>query len=98
MKAYLSKEKIVSWFMKNDRANFLLAKLRNGETVEGKDDTTYNVSWIDEHDGREVRIDKRDSRLIRIIDTQATRLGDGYERFYSLEIEQPEENAWIEWK
>jgi hypothetical protein len=96
MPYYLSKQKIEYWFMENDRAKFLLAKLKQGEPVEGKEDTTYDITWIDKYNGKEVRVDKRDSRIIRVVDKQTTRLGENYERFYSLEIEQPEEGAWIE--
>jgi hypothetical protein len=96
MKPYLSKKKIEEWFMENDPEDFLLAKLKDGEEID--ENTRYDVSWIDRYDGQEVFIDKRDNLTIRISESKETRLGKGYESIVSLEIVQPFEDAWIEWR
>jgi hypothetical protein len=96
MKAYLNKEKIIAWFMKNSPEDLLLGKLNDGQKID--ENTRYDVSWIDEYDGREVFIDERDKLILKLSDKEETRFGKGYERMVSLHIHQPEENAWIEWK
>lgn len=96
MKAYLSKKKIEEWFMRNRPDELLLAKLKDGEKID--ENTSYDVSWMDRYDGREVLIDERDNLILRVSESKETRLGKGYESIESLAIVQPEEDAWIEWR
>jgi hypothetical protein len=96
MKAYLSKEKIIAWYFKNDPSSLLIAKLKEGEIVDRR--TSYDTAWIEKYDGKEVFIDKRNELSIMLFENEKNRLGDGYESIVSLEIIQPEPDAWIEWR
>jgi hypothetical protein len=96
MKAYLSKEKIIAWFMKNNPEEFLLAKLNDGQRIDKN--TSYDTSWIEMYNGQEVSIDERNKLILRFSGKEETRFGEGYDRMVSLQIFQPEKDAWIEWR
>jgi hypothetical protein len=96
MKAYLNKEKIIGWYMKNNQEEFLLAKLNDGSKINEK--TSYDISWIEKYDNREVSIDEKNKLILIFSDKEETRFGKGYERMVYLQIFQPEENAFIIWK
>jgi len=87
MKAYLNKEKIIAWYMKNNPEEFLLAKLNDGQKIN--EDTRYDASWMEEYDGFEVIPDKNDKRILKLVHE------DNNNELY---VHQPEEDAWIEWK
>ena len=95
-RAYISKKKIVEWYVKNDPQTLLMIKLRDGERTG--EDSSYDSTWMDEFDGAEAVVDKNDPCIVRVYRAEPTRLGDGYERIFSLEVHQPEEGAFIEWR
>jgi hypothetical protein len=95
-KAYVSKKKIIDWYVKNDPQTLLMIKLRDGERID--EYSSYDSTWMDEFDGYEVEVDKKDPCIVRVYKEQPTRLGEGYERVFTLEINQPEEGAFIEWR
>jgi hypothetical protein len=96
MKPYLNRKKIVNWYLKNSPNIYLLSKLNHGQKID--ENTTYDVSWIDEYDGMEVSVDERDEKILHLLLKEKNRLGDGYESIISLRIYQPRKNAWITWR
>jgi hypothetical protein len=74
----------------------LLAKLKEGEKID--ENTSYDISWIDDFDGFEVVVDKKDPKIIKLTANEETRLGKGYERKTEIQIFQPREDAWIIWR